>query len=427
MSLQSMSLQSMSLQRDSAAAAALHDPEDVLSIILDPKRRGTLYPYFHRLRELAPLHRTEQATGRPAWVVSSYAYVREVLRHPSTWSDHRGVELFDVGPAGEQFCELQRNTLLFLEPKKHDRVRGLISRAFTPRSVQLRRDRIQEILDGLIDRVLHAGRMDVVKDYGYLLPVVVICEMLGVPTEDLQLFYQWAHDSHRRGEIGEVTDEVIRKGEESAAGYRDYFLGLIEEHRKAPRFDLMTALIEAVDEDGARLDDEDLVGSCYILLQAGHGTTADLIGTGTLALLRNPDQLEIVRRAPGAIQPAVEELLRYDTSVQISQRVSDVPLVIGDATIAPGEVCVLFNGAANRDPAEFPDPDRLDVTRNPNPHITFGLGRHTCLGQSLARMELQAAVATLLRRLPDLALTDEEPVYRNNLFLRGLSKLPVTF
>ena len=269
--------------------------------------------------------------------------------------------------------------------------------------------------------------MDVVSDYGYRLPVVVICEMLGVPTEDLPLFYQWAHDSHRRGEIGEVTDEVIRKGEESAAGYRDYFLGLIEEHRKAPRLDLMTALIEAVDEKGARLDDEDLVGSCYILLQAGHGTTADLIGTGTLALLRNPDQLEIVRSSPDAVKPAVEEALRYDTSVQISQRVSDVPLVIGDITIAPGEVCVLFNGAANRDPAEFPDPDRLDVTRNPNPHITFGLGRHTCLGQSLARMELQAAFATLLRRLPDLALTDEEPEYRNNLFLRGLSRLPVTF
>lgn len=415
----------MSIASDTAIAAAMDDPEDVLGLILDPKRRGSLYPYFHRLRELSPVHPTEQATGKPAWVLTRYADVRNALKHPDMRSDHRGVDVFDSGPSGRAFYEMQLDTLLFMEPRKHDRVRALISRAFTPRSVELREERIQEIVEELIDRVEGTGRMDVVTDYAFLLPVVVICEMLGVPADDLPRFYAWAEASSRRGEIGQINEERIREGEEATNGYRDYFLELIDQHRKQPRFDLMTALIEAEDEEGP-LSDNDLVGSCYILLQAGHGTTQDLLGMGTLALLQNSEQLEVLRREPGAIPTAVEELLRYDTSVQISQRVADVPIRIGDREIPADQVCVLFNGAANRDPAEFPDPDVLDITRSPNPHISFGLGRHTCLGQSLARMELHIALETLLRRLPHLAL-DGEPRYRDSLFLRGLATLPVRF
>ena len=270
--------------------------------------------------------------------------------------------------------------------------------------------------------------MDLVHDFAFRLPMVVICEMLGVPAEDLPQFYDWAIDSSRRGEIGDITDEIVRRGEEATLGYSDYFLKLIEDHRQRPRFDLMTALIDAQDEDGSRLSDEDLVGSCYILLQAGHGTTQDLIAMGTLALLRHPEQLEYLRRKPEAIRTAVEELLRYDTSVQISQRVSDMPFALGDKTIGADEVCVLFNGGANRDPVEFADPDHLDVTRSPNSHVSFGLGRHTCLGASLARMELRGAFETLLRRLPNLRLDDDRPpAYRDSLFLRGLATLPVRF
>jgi len=415
-------------EHDRAIAARLDDPEEVLMIILDPKRRGSLYPYLHRLRSLAPILRTEQATGRPAWVLTGYDAVRTALKHPDVRSDERGTKAFEVGPSGRAFVEMQRNTLLFLPPEKHDRVRGLISSAFTPRSVDLRQERIQTVLDQLIDDVRPEGRMDLVHDFAFRLPMVVICEMLGVPTEDLPQFYDWANDSSRRGEIGGITDEIIRRGEEATLGYSDYFMKLIEDHRRAPRFDLMTALIDAEDEDGAHLSDEDLVGSCYILLQAGHGTTQDLIGMGSLALLRHPEQLEMLRRRPAAIPTAVEELLRYDTSVQISQRVSDVPFEVGGQTIPPDEVCVLFNGGANRDPAAFSEPDRLDVTRSPNEHVSFGLGRHTCLGQSLARMELRSAFETLLRRLPELSLIDDEPpAYRDSLFLRGLATLPVRF
>jgi cytochrome P450 len=416
------------LDRDLALASELRDPEEILAVILDPKRRGSLYPYLHRLRDVGPILRTDQATGRPAWVLTRYADVREALKHPDVRSDERGVEVFDVGPKGRCFVEMQRNTLLFLPPGKHDRVRGLISRAFTPRAVAERQGRIREVLEQLIDRVEAEGRMDVVHDFAFQLPVVVICEMLGVPTEDLHRFYDWAHHSSRRGEIGQVDAEIVRRGEEATRGYSAYFLELIEERRRRPRHDLMTALIEARDEDGSSLDDEELVGSCYILLQAGHGTTQDLIGMGTLALLRHPEQLEFLRRTPAAIPTAVEEFLRYDTSVQISQRVGDVPLELGGAAIPAGEVCVLFNGGANRDPAEFPDPDRLDVRRSPNLHLSFGLGRHTCLGQSLARMELRGAFDTLLRRLPKLRLDEAaRPAWRDSLFLRGLETLPVRF
>ncbi|MEZ4352162.1 MAG: cytochrome P450 [Myxococcota bacterium] len=416
------------LARDVAIAADLHDPEDVLACILDPKRRGTLYPYLHRLRTLAPILRTEQATGRPARVVTSHAAVREALRHPDVRSDERGTAAFDVGPKGTAFVEMQKNTLLFLPPAKHDRVRTLISRAFTPRSVELREDRISRVIDDLIDEVGTAGRMDLVHDFAFRLPMVVICEMLGVPAEDLPTFYDWAIASSRRGEIGGITDEIVRAGEEATHGYTRYFLDLIEDHRRRPRFDLMSALIDARNEDGSRLSDEELVGSCYILLQAGHGTTQDLLGMGMLALLRHPEQLEHLRRHPEKIPTAVEELLRYDTSVQVSQRVADEPFRLCDTTIGGDEVCILLNGAANRDPAVFSEPDRLDVTRQPNPHVSFGLGRHTCLGASLARMELRCAIDALLRRLPTLRLDDEaKPAHRDSLFLRGLATLPVRF
>jgi cytochrome P450 len=321
---------------------------------------------------------------------------------------------------------MQRNTLLFLAPAKHDRVRGLISRAFTPKAVERRRGRVDAVLAQLLDEGITKGSMDLVHDFAFRLPMVVICEMLGVPPGDLPRFYTWAIDSSRRGEIGGLTDEIIRRGEEATLGYAAYFSELIAEHRRQPRDDLMSALIDARDEQGRRLTDEELVGSCYILLQAGHGTTQDLIGMGTLALLRHPDQLAHLRQRPEAIPRAVEELLRYDTSVQISQRVADEPIQLGGHTIDAGEVCVLMNGAANRDPRAFPDPDRLDVARYPNEHVSFGLGRHTCLGQSLARLELHSAFRALLGRCPDLRLDDARPpAYRDSLFLRGLETLPV--
>jgi cytochrome P450 len=274
-----------------------------------------------------------------------------------------------------------------------------------------------------LKNALEAGKMDLVKDFAYPIPLIVICEMLGIPSEDMPSFYEWSYDFARRGDISDITPDRIERGETASDGFTDYFTGLIEDRRKTPRDDLMTALLHVKDDLGP-LSDQDLISSCIILLQAGHETTADLIGMGTLALLQHPDQLELLRREPGRIRDAVEECLRFDTPVQIMQRVATRDVVLGDVRVPAGEVFVLLTGAANRDPAVS---DRLDVARSPNPHLSFGLGRHRCLGATLARNEIEIAFSALIRRLPALQLAPESPEYRRSLFLRGLASLPVSW
>jgi cytochrome P450 len=248
--------------------------------------------------------------------------------------------------------------------------------------------------------------------------------MLGVPPEDLPRFYDWAHGFARRGDVSDVGEQRIRDGEAATEGFRGYFLDLIADRRKQPRDDLMTALVQLEDDRGP-LDDVDLVASCIILLQAGHETTADLIGLGTLGLLQHRDQLELLQREPARIEDAVEELLRWDSSVQISQRVGPQDLDLDGVHVPAGQVCVIINGAANRDPAVYPEPDRLDIGRQAGDHFSFGLGRHVCLGKSLARLEIQTAISTLVRRFPKLELDSGTPEFRPSLFLRGLARLPL--
>ncbi len=404
--------------------AEIADPEEVFACILDPERRGELYPWYHRLRELAPVHPTRALRNEVAYVLTRHRHVDAVLRDPGVWSDRRNVEIFDAGPPGIRFYRMMQRLLLYLDPAEHDRIRGLLSRAFTPRAVEARRPRIRQVVGELLDRVEDRGRMDLVEDFAYPLPVVVICEMLGVPADDLPRFYTWAHGFARRGDVSDVTPERVREGESATEGFRGYFMDLIADRRRSPRDDLMTALVGLRDEQGP-LADEDIVASCVILLQAGHETTADLIGMGTLALLRHRDQLELLRREPARMPDAVEELIRHDTSVQISQRVAPHDIDLDGVVVPAGHVFVIINGAANRDPEVFPGPDRLDIERRPKQHLSFGLGRHICLGATLARTEIAIALETLLQRFERLELDTDAPEYRASLFLRGLARLPL--
>jgi cytochrome P450 len=406
--------------------AGLSDPEEVLGVVLDPERRGALYPYLHRLRELAPVHATGLFPNDRAWVVSTHRDVNDLLRRRDVVSDERSAELLSVGEAGAAFDRVMSRLLLFMDGEEHDRIRDLVSRVFTPRSIEGRRGRIQQIVDSWLDEAVASGRsMDLIEHFAYPIPLVVICEMLGVPDQDLEQFHEWAYDFARRGDVSDITPERIEKGERATEGFTRYFNDLIEARRAAPREDLVTALLTVHDEQGP-LSHQDLISTCIVLLQAGHETTADLIGMGTLALLQHPDQLELLRTEPERMPRAVEELLRYDTSVQIMQRISTCDEELDGVKVPAGEVFVLLSGAANRDPAVFQQPDRLDVTRDPNPHVAFGLGRHRCLGSSLARAEIGIALSTLLRRLPELELVpDDAPEYRRSLFLRGLARLPV--
>jgi hypothetical protein len=399
------------------------DPEAVLAAILDPERRGALYPWYHRLRALEPVHETEALLPGRAWVVTRFADVRGVLRNPRTRSDSRTVELFDVGPDGAAFFHVMRHMMLYLDPPDHDRVRALVRRPFTPRAVEKVRPRVQREVDRLLDRMQDAGKVDLVPDVSYLLPIAVICEMMGIPERDVPLFLDWAHGFARRGDVSAVDADVIRRGEEASRGFRDYFLALARERRRRPGDDLISALVQAGGAGGG-LGDDELVASCVILLQAGHETTSDLISLGIRGLLQHPDQLARLRAEPGRIKDATEELLRWDTSVQISQRVCTEQMHVGGVPIPAGGVCVLLNGAANRDPEVYTDPDRLDIARQAEPHLAFGLGRHRCLGASLARVEIQTAIGSLVRRFPKLAFAGE-PVFRGSLYLRGLASLPL--
>lgn len=399
------------------------DPDEILRAILAPERRGALYPWLHRLREVAPVHRTEGLLVPHGYVLSRYDDIRAVLRHPRAFSDERNADIFDVGESGASFTAMMRKQILYLSPPDHDRIRALVARHFTPRSVERWRPAAEREVARLLDQAVARGKLDLVKDLAYPLPIAVICEMMGIPQGDVPLFFGWAHDFARRGDVAALSPDVIRRGEEATLGFRDYFLGLAAERRRQPKDDLLTLLANARDARGPLSDDE-LAATCVILLQAGHETTADLISLGIRGLLLAPEALARLRAEPERIVDAVEELLRWDTSVQISQRRSHQEIELGGVRVPAGETFVLLNGAANRDPAQYPDPDSLDVTRAPKDHLAFGLGRHRCLGAALARVEIQAAIAAILHRFPRLDF-EAEPVFRGSFFLRGLASLPL--
>lgn len=388
-----------------------------------PEFNADPYPFYHRLREADPVHQSPLGF----WVLTRYEDCVMVLRDPRFGrAGFEGLLESVYGNTVEQ--GRLPTSMLFRDPPDHTRLRGLVSRAFTPRVVEGLRPRIQQIVDGLLDRVQGAGRMEVISDLAYPLPVTVISEMLGVPEEDRERIKQWSADIARSLDaIGLPTDQGIAdRGRTGRRAIGDYFRSLIPDRKKRPRGDLLSLLIEA-EEQGDKLSEGELLATCVLLYIAGHETTVNLIGNGLLALLRHPEELERLRDAPSLIQSAVEELLRYDGPVQRTARITNADVELGEHKIPKGSMVVPVIGAANRDPAHFPDPDRLDVSRPDNRHIAFGFGIHFCLGAPLARLEGQITLGTLLHRLPRLALSTERPEWRESQVLRGLKALPVSF
>jgi cytochrome P450 len=379
------------------------------------------YPTYHRLRAEDPVHWSPLGF----WVLTRYDDVVAVLRDQRFAKEAMIAAVaarFGIPPGTIGLSMLDR------DPPDHTRLRGLVSKAFTPRVVERLRPRIQQIVDGLLDRVEGKGTMDLIEEFAYPIPVMVICEMLGVPLEDHERFKTWSLDLARGLDsiLLPVDSEVAQRSGIARQGLTGYFRNLIAARRASPRNDLLSDLI-AAEEAGDKLTEDELLASSILLLVAGHETTVNLIGNGTLALLRHPDQLRRLRENPGLIASAVEELLRYDGPVQRTARMPSAEATIGGRTIKPGEMVMPFIGAADRDPAQFPDPDRLDIARADNRHVAFGMGIHFCLGAPLARVEGQIAINTLVRRLPKLALATERPEHRQSLTLRGLKALTVAF
>ena len=389
---------------------------------MDPEFVADPYPMYHRLRAEDPVHHSPLGF----WVLTRYPDVMAMLRDPRLIKEP--IAAFVAARFGMAVPPGLGLSMLDRDPPDHTRLRGLVSKAFTPRALEKLRPGIQQIVDGLLDEAAGRGSMDLIEEFAYPLPVRVICEMLGVPVQDHERFKAWGLDI-ARGLDAIMLPPDSPVGQRSVSGRRalaEYFRELIAERRAAPREDMLSALI-AAEEAGDKLGEEELLATCILLLVAGHETTVNLIGNGTLALLRHPDQLRKLRESPGLIGTAVEELLRFDGPVQRTARIPSEDITIGGRTIPKGEMVMPFLGAADRDPTQFPSPDRLDISRTDNRHIAFGMGIHFCLGAPLARMEGQIAINTLLARLPKLALATDRPQFRQSLTLRGLQALPATF
>lgn len=391
---------------------------------LSPEFIRDPYPFYQHLRQHAPM----MPSPFGGVLASRHAEVSLVLKDKRFGKDFVGRLTRRVGAQmlDEPVYRSMRRWMLTQDPPDHTRLRGLVVKAFTARRVEDMRPRIQAIVDESIDRVAARGHMDLIGEFAFRLPVVVICEMLGIPREDRELFFHRERTGGRLLDPVPLTRAEIDAENEAHHASAAFFNQLFERRRREPADDLITQLVQA-EENGSHLTNEELTANIILLFGAGHETTVNLIGNGLLALHRNPDQLALLQRQPELMPGAVEEMLRYDSSVQMTSRVALEDIDdLGGRPIEKGESVMCLLGSANRDPAAYPQhPDRLDVTRSNVRPMSFGGGIHFCLGAQLARIEAEVAVATLLRRLPGLRLDDvDQPEWRPTFVLRGLKRLP---
>ena len=403
-----------------AASAPLFNP-------LSPEFIRNPYPHYERMRSTDPVHLTPLGM----YVASRHAEVSLVMRDKRFGKDYveRTVRRYGPKIMDEPVFRSMSHWMLQQDPPDHTRLRGLVVKAFTARRVEDMRPRIQQIVDETLDRIIPHGKMDLIEDFAFRLPVTIICDMLGIPEEHREAFYASSRDGGRLLDPVPLTPEEIQKGNAGNAMAAMYFQQLFELRRKNPGDDLTTQLVQA-EEDGSKLTNEELTANIILLFGAGHETTVNLIGNGLLALHRNPDQLALLKARPELTTNAVEEFLRYDSSVQLTGRVALEDIEdLGGKRIPKGETVLCLLGAANHDPAVYPDhPERLDITRPNVRPLSFGGGIHHCLGAQLARIEAEVAIATLLRRLPDLRLDDAvNPEWRPTFVLRGLKRLPASW
>jgi cytochrome P450 PksS len=395
--------------------------------IASPGFKANPFPFYARLRAEAPACCVTLPTRETAWLITRYDEVAMVLKDERFVKDTKNALSRDQEANLHWFRKMftaLRTNMLSKDPPDHTRLRGLV-KAFSPRLVEQLQGRIEVLTNDLLDKVQRRGHMDLIRDFALPLPATVIAELLGVPVKDRHAFH--------RG-----TNAVISAAASTWAmmiaiprvwSLIRYIRKLVKKRRADPRDDLVSVLAQA-EEAGDTLSEDELMSMVFLLLAAGHETTVNLIGNGTLALLEHPDQMDRLRRDPALIKLAVEEFLRYTSPVEIAtERYAREDVTICDVTIPRGAMVYAVIGSANRDERQFADPDTLDITREPNKHLAFGLGPHFCIGAPLARLEGQIAINTLLKRMPDLrlAVAPEDLRWRRGLLLRGLESLPVAF
>ena len=394
----------------------------------DPRLRTNPYEVYRELREEAPIFWSPMMQ---VWVLTRYDDVLTALKDHANFSSER---LRANNPL-VQALESQRlasgplgttPTMLSTDPPAHTRMRSLVNKAFTPRQVERIRPQMVEIAEGLLDALPEPGKVDVVADFSIPFPIIVIAAMLGVPATDRERFKAWSTDI--AGSLGgpfqppDVIDRSVQASNEIA----DYFRDQIAARRSEPRDDLLSALA-AAEEEGDLLTEDELIATCILLLVAGNETTTNLIGSGMVTLLQNPDERRKLQANPSLMASAVEEMLRYEPAAQMTSRIANEGAGMGGVRFEPGQVILPVIAAANRDPAHFPEPDRFDIQRHPNRHLAFGQGIHYCLGAPLAVAEARIAFDALLRRLPEPQAAFEAPDWGQSFILRGPKSLPVVY
>jgi cytochrome P450 len=384
------------------------------------------YSTYARLREEDPVHWCEP-WGQ--WVVTRFDDVLAVNKDPQHFSSAGWEKKFikQLPPELQQLPHMQRHygtkVLSMTDPPEHTRLRRLVVRSFTPRVLEALRPAIEQLVDDLLTEAEGAESMDAIAEFAYPLPAIVIGRLLGAPEEGRERFMRWSKTIVDFVGTGHADEARARANEETLAEFRAFLEPLIEDRRARPQEDLIS-ILASTDELGERLTDDEIVSTCIVLLFAGHETTANLIGNGLLALLKNPDQLELLRAEPERMPAAVEELLRYDSPVQRNRRLAMGDMMFGGKQIAGGDSVLVFMGSANRDAARFADPDALDITRAPNPHMAFGHGIHFCAGAALTRLEAPIALRALLDRFPNVRLADDfSERWHRNITFRGLQSL----
>lgn len=416
--------------------------------------RANPYPFYELLRTQDPIHWDGEMGF---WVLTRYADIDALYtdqRFSRAQGLMRGFERLSetdqqiAGPVYHSFSK----TVFYADPPYHTHLRGLMNNAFTPRRVEHLRPTIQKMVDDLLDAVHPKGRMDVVHDLAYPLPVMVIAELLGLPAGDRDRFKKWSDDLFAiLGTVRHKSPHLLERAAHSLEEMTDYVRSLSQKRREHPREDLLSALLSVTEEENgiscphhtptshpsgeqvreqkasSSLTEEELVANINILLSTGHETTTHLIGNGVLALLQHPDQMQKILSQPAMLTPAIEEILRYDNPVQITYRSALQDAEINGHLIRKGDLVNTIIGSANRDPQKFRNPDTFDITRNDGRHLSFGLGIHFCIGASLVRLEAEIVFDAILRRFPDLQLATDRLEWQEHPIFRGLKSLPVVF
>jgi hypothetical protein len=405
---------------------AINDIDSGLSLyhLLEPDVLANPYPLFRRLRSEDPVHWDPFIH---AWVVTRYADVITVLHDFLAYKPASPEKLAALGLSSlDPITKVTMKQMLFMNPPDHTRLRNLAAQVFTPYRMEMLRAHIQSIVSSLLDKVEAGGRMDLIRDFAEPLPATVTAEMLGVPVSDIRQLKAWSADFAEMLGNFQHNPEGVQRVVRSLQGMTDYFHAAISEQRVHPREGLIHSLLTA-EIDGDRLSTEEVVANCIITMVGGQETTTNLIGNGLLALLHNPQVIQEIRGDLSLIPSAVEELLRYEAPSQYTTRLAPDDVELGGKTIRKGQATIAIMAAGNRDPERFVDPDRIDIRRADNRHLSFGWAAHFCFGAPLARIEGQAAFEALLRRLTDLSLEPGPLAWRRNLGLRGLESLPITF